>query len=140
MKTLKFFLTAVLAVTLSSSLMAQMNQSQDAMKTQNTTTKTAVKATKTGDAVTKTEMIKVLGSCGMCKLRIEKAAKVEGVSKAEWNQKTNMLTLTYDSSKVKSDDIQKTIAAVGHDTPKFKATDKVYNIVLPICKTNKTRS
>lgn len=135
MKTLKFFLTAVLAVTLSSSLMAQMNHSQmAAMKTQSTTTKTTVEATKTGDGLTKTETIKVSGKCGMCKTRIEKAAKLEGVSKAEWDQKTNMLTLTYDSSKVKSDDIQKKIAAVGHDTPNFKATDKVYNALPGCCK------
>ena len=135
MKTLKFFLTAVFAVVLSTSLMAQMNQSQmAAMKTQSTTTKTAVKATKTVAVATTTDTIKVLGSCGMCKTRIEKAAKVEGVSKAEWNQKTNMLTLTYDSSKVKSDDIQKKIAAVGHDTPKYKADTKVYNALPGCCK------
>ena len=135
MKTLKFFLTAVVAVTLSTSLMAQMNQSQmAAMKIQSTTTKTAVKATKTGDAVTKTEMIKVSGNCDMCKTRIEKAAKLEGVSKAEWNQKSKMLTLVYNPSKVKSDDVQKKIEAVGHDTPKFKSTDKVYNALPGCCK------
>jgi hypothetical protein len=56
---------------------------------------------------TKTETIKVSGNCGMCKSRIEAAAKMDGVSKADWNKETKMLTLAYDPSKVKSDDVQK---------------------------------
>ena len=37
----------------------------------------------------KTEEFKVFGNCGMCKSRIEKAAKaVDGVSMAEWDKKT----------------------------------------------------
>ena len=54
-------------------------------------------------AATKTETIKVSGKCEMCKARIEKAAKVEGVTKADWNEKTKMLTLVYDPAKVSSD-------------------------------------
>jgi cation transport ATPase len=83
-------------------------------------------------AQTKTETIKVSGNCGMCKTRIEKAAKIEGVSSADWNKETKVLTLVYNPSKVKSDDVQKKIAAVGHDTEKFKADDKVYS-KLPGC-------
>ena len=81
---------------------------------------------------TKTESIKVLGNCDMCKARIEKAAKIPGVSRAEWNIDTKVLTLVYDSSTVKVDDVQKGIAAVGHDTEKYRAEDKVYNN-LPSC-------
>jgi mercuric ion binding protein len=68
----------------------------------------------------------------MCKVRIEKAAKIEGVSKVEWDKETKMLTLVYNPSNVKSDDIQKKIASVGHDTEKFKSNDKTYNS-LPAC-------
>lgn len=82
----------------------------------------------------KTVTFKVSGNCGMCESRIEKAAKIDGVNKADWNSKTKVLTLVYKPSKVKSDDIQKKIAAVGHDTPKFKATDKVYNSLPGCCK------
>jgi periplasmic mercuric ion binding protein len=85
-------------------------------------------------AANKTESIKVSGNCESCKARIEKAAKVDGVTKADWSDKTKILTLVYDPSKVKSDDVQKKIAAVGHDTPKFKATDKVYNALPSCCK------
>jgi periplasmic mercuric ion binding protein len=85
-------------------------------------------------ASTKTETIKVWGNCDMCKARIEKAAKIEGVSKVDWNKETKVLTLVYDPSKVKSDDVQKKIAAVGHDTEKFKADDKTYNALDGCCQ------
>ena len=85
-------------------------------------------------AATKTETIKVSGKCEMCKARIEKAAKVEGVTKANWSDKTKMLTLVYNPSKTTSDKVQKLIAAVGHDTPKYKADAKVYNALPGCCK------
>ncbi len=115
MKTLKLFLAAVLAVTFSATSFAQMKD-HSKMSTP------------------KTEVIKVSGNCESCKARIEKAAKVEGVSKADWNQKTKMLTFTYDPSKVRSVDIQKKIADVGHDTPLFRAEAKVYNALPSCCK------
>lgn len=115
MKTVKFITTAVLAVILGTSSYAQMHDHSKM-------------------AATKTETIKVLGNCDMCKTRIEKAAKIDGVSKAEWNDETKILTLVYDPAKVKSDDVQKKIAAVGHDTPKFKANDKAYNALPGCCK------
>ena len=82
----------------------------------------------------KKESIKVMGNCESCKARIEKAAKVEGVTKAVWNEKTKLLTLVYDPSKVKSIDIQKRIADVGHDTPLFRAEAKTYNALPSCCK------
>ena len=85
-------------------------------------------------AATKTESIKVSGNCESCKARIEKAAKVPGVSKANWSDKTKMLTLVYDDAKVKSDDVQKKIAAVGHDTQKYKATAATYASLPGCCK------
>jgi len=85
-------------------------------------------------ATTKTETIKVSGNCGMCKDRIEAAAKVEGVTKADWNKDTKLLTLVYIPAMVKSDDIQKKVAAVGHDTEKFKAPDAVYAKLPGCCK------
>ncbi len=83
---------------------------------------------------TKTETIKVSGNCGMCKDRIEAAAKVDGVTKADWNKDTKLLTLVYNPAMVKSDDVQKKVAAVGHDTEKFKAPDAVYAKLPGCCK------
>ncbi|MDD4921268.1 MAG: heavy-metal-associated domain-containing protein [Bacteroidales bacterium] len=82
----------------------------------------------------KTEAIKVSGNCETCKARIEKAARIPGVSKADWNIKTKVLTLVYNPSKVKSEEVQKKIAAVGHDAGKFKADAKVYNALPGCCK------
>jgi cation transport ATPase len=115
MKTVKFIFTALLAVVLGTTSYAQMHDHSKM-------------------AATKTETIKVWGNCDMCKTRIEKAAKITGVSKAEWSDKTKTLTLVYDPSKVKSDDVQKKIAAVGHDTEKFKADAKAYNSLPGCCQ------
>jgi periplasmic mercuric ion binding protein len=84
--------------------------------------------------MTKTETFKVSGNCGMCKTRIEKAAKIEGVNKAEWNPDTKILTLVYNPSAVKTDDILRKVAAVGHDNEKFKASDEAYNSLPGCCK------
>lgn len=81
----------------------------------------------------KTEELIVFGNCGMCKSRIEKAAKsVEGVSTAEWNKKTKKAKVTFNSEKTNVLAIHKAIAKVGHDTEKYKADDKVYD-KLPAC-------
>lgn len=80
----------------------------------------------------KSDSFKVFGNCGMCQKRIEKAAKIDGVSAAVWNVDTKVMTVTYDASKVTNEDIQKKIAAVGHDTDKYRADDKTYD-KLPGC-------
>ena len=120
MKTVKIIIVAVLAMVLGSNSFAQMT---DHSKMNMSNTKSDSKMDMTS---TKTETIKVWGNCDLCKARIEKAAKVNGVSKASWDTKTKMLSLVYDPSKTNSDDIQKKIAAVGHDTEKYKADDKAY--------------
>jgi len=79
------------------------------------------------------KMIKVSGNCEMCKDRIETAAKsVAGVSLADWSIDKKMLHVEFDGKKTNSDAIQKAIAAVGHDTEKYKAPDDVYK-ALPDC-------
>ena len=78
-------------------------------------------------------MVKVGGLCEMCKDRIETAAlSVSGVESANWEIEKQLLHLNFDSSKTNSDEVQKAVAKVGHDTEKFKATDEVYKN-LPEC-------
>lgn len=78
-------------------------------------------------------ILKVKGSCDMCKERIEKAAlSVNGVSIAEWDAKIKDLHITYDSTKNNLDVVSKAIAKVGHNTEKDKADSKVYE-TLPLC-------
>ena len=78
--------------------------------------------------------ILVGGKCGMCKSRIEKIAKVEGVSKADWSLESKKLSLNYNPKLVDLDDLQKKIAAAGHDTENYKADDKVYKSLPACCK------
>lgn len=76
--------------------------------------------------------IKVFGNCGMCKTRIEGALKLKEVKIAKWDKKTKMLRVAFDENKISLDSLQKRLAAVGHDTEKFKAPDDVYK-KLPGC-------
>jgi mercuric ion binding protein len=115
MKTLNLFLTVLLAIGLNISTSAQ---SQD--------------HSKMNMSSTKTESFKVLGECDMCKARIEKTVKAEGATSAAWDEKSQQLTVTYDPSKINKDGLSKKLAAVGHDTEKYKADDKVYE-ALPGC-------
>jgi len=115
MRTVKLFIAALFVVALGATSFAQ---TQDQSKV----------------VATKTESFTVSGKCGMCKTRIEKAAKVEGVSKATWDKETKMLTVVYNPSTVKIDDLQKKIAAAGHDTEKYKADAKVYDALPGCCK------
>lgn len=85
-------------------------------------------------ASNKTDTIKVWGECGMCKNRIEKALKLDGIIKASWNEDTKMLTVEYNAAKIANTDIQKKVAAVGHDTELFRADDKVYSKLPGCCK------
>lgn len=81
----------------------------------------------------KTEKFKVAGNCGMCKARIEKAAKsVDGVSAAEWNKETKVIEVSYDAALTDVQKIQETIAKAGHDTEKVAASDEAYEN-LPSC-------
>ena len=115
MKTVKLFFAALMMAVMCSNVSAQSS------------------ATKSAGA-TKTETLKVQGNCGMCKTRIEKAAKLDGVSKAEWNSETKLLAVTYDAAKTNLDQIGKKVAAVGHDNEKGKTDDKTYNSLPSCCK------
>jgi Cu(I)/Ag(I) efflux system membrane fusion protein len=80
-----------------------------------------------------TETYKVAGNCDMCKKRIETSAKnIKGVTQADWNADKQTLTVMYFPQQTNGLEIQKTVAAVGHDTDKFKATDAAYK-KLPSC-------
>lgn len=75
---------------------------------------------------------KALGNCGMCQKRIEKSLKIKEVSSTSWDKKSKMLAVKYDASAITLDSLQQRVAAVGHDTEKFKASDTVYEN-LPGC-------
>ncbi len=83
----------------------------------------------------KTDTIKVSGgNCATCKQQIEQTLKVDGVTKAEWDSKTNLLIVSYNTHKIKNDEIQKKLADAGYDTEKLKASDEAYNKLDNCCK------
>ena len=82
----------------------------------------------------KTQNIKESGTCSMDERRIETAAySVDGIKSANWNEYTQVLTLTYSVfRKDAADNVQKKITAVGNDTEKYRANGTVYQ-ALPVC-------
>ncbi|KUK77440.1 MAG: hypothetical protein XD92_0796 [Proteiniphilum acetatigenes] len=88
-----------------------------------------------GEAHEEHAMLNVKGKCEMCKERIEKAANgVEGVSFASWEIEKQVLHLNYDPDKTSADAIAQAIAAVGHDTDKYKADQATYDALPSCCK------
>jgi len=86
-------------------------------------------------AQVKTEKFRVLGNCSICEKRIEKAAKsVDGVASADWNKKTKMIVLTFDSEKTNRHKIQMAIVKSGYDTHEHKAKSKDYHGLPGCCK------
>ena len=82
----------------------------------------------------KTESVKIYGNCGMCETNIEKAGNIKKIANVDWNQDTQMATLTYDATKTNQDEILKRIALVGYDSDKFLAPDDVYNNLHGCCQ------
>ncbi|MGG7034967.1 MAG: heavy-metal-associated domain-containing protein [Flavobacterium sp.] len=73
-----------------------------------------------------TTTVKVFGNCGMCKSRIENAGNMKDVAIVQWDKKTKIATLTYDSDKTNQDEILKRIALAGYDSEKSYAPDDAY--------------
>ncbi|MGO1242560.1 MAG: TonB-dependent receptor domain-containing protein [Sphingobacterium sp.] len=76
---------------------------------------------------------KVAGNCGLCKQRIEKAAKIKGVASAEWTAATQMANIQFDSSKTTATAIKQAIAEAGHDTDEIRAENDVYEKLHECC-------
>ena len=82
----------------------------------------------------KTETIKVWGNCGMCKTKIEKAAKSAGAKKADWNEDSKELKVTYVDNKTSSAKIQESIAKAGYDTQDYTGVLTAYDKLPGCCK------
>jgi periplasmic mercuric ion binding protein len=91
-----------------------------------------------GFAQAKTEKIKVSGECGMCKSKIEKAAKTAGATYAEWSTDSKMLTVKLAGNGTNMAKIEQAVAGVGYDTQNVKATNDAYNNLHECCKYERT--
>ncbi|MNE59814.1 hypothetical protein D3C80_1549320 [compost metagenome] len=68
----------------------------------------------------------------MCKKRIEDAAYIKGVKRADWDQKTQELKLVYNTDKTDLKTIEQSIARKGHDAGAILADKDQYK-KLPSC-------
>lgn len=74
----------------------------------------------------------VNGVCGMCEDRIEQTFKRKGITSADWSTTSKEVTITYDPSQIRVDQLHRWIAAAGHDTKLHKAKSAAY-LSLPDC-------
>jgi hypothetical protein len=86
----------------------------------------------------KTETIRVSGECGMCKKKIEKAAKTAGANYALWDVEKKELVVKYNSTSSNTAKIEKAVAAVGYDTQNEKASQEAYNKLDECCQYERT--
>jgi outer membrane receptor for ferrienterochelin and colicins len=93
-----------------------------------------VEATAAGQVAAGTQTFLVLGNCGMCQQKIEKAARDQGATSAAWNMDTRMLTVTFDATKTSVEAIQKAIAMAGYDNAGYKAPNDVYDNLHGCCQ------
>ncbi len=112
------------------------NQKYHTMKTQNIILSFALLFISfvTNAQTPKQETIKVNGNCGMCKKKIETAAKNAGASYAAWNADSKVLTVKYDAAKTDSKKIQQKVAAAGYDTQDATATKEAYEKLDECCQ------
>lgn len=101
-------------------------------KTSNVDSTTASAITTTNGITIST--FKVWGNCEMCKETIEGSLKADGITKADWNVDTKILTVEFDTVKISLDQIQKSVASVGYDNEKYKGDDKAYSELADCCQ------
>ncbi len=79
--------------------------------------------------------IKTSSVCGMCKETIEKQmAFTKGVTAADLDVKTSILTVSYKAKKTTVEEIRKAINAVGYDADDSPATEEAYDNLHECCK------
>ena len=72
------------------------------------------------------------------KKTIEQAATTAGATTALWDAETDILSITYDTTKLTKEAVQKAIAQSGYDNAGYKATDEAYNNLHGCCKYDRT--
>ena len=85
-------------------------------------------------AKTVTQKITVKGQCGECKEKIEKALDIPGVSFAEWNVDSKILTIRYNNSKISETDIHTLISNLGYATDKMEANKEAESKLNKCCQ------
>lgn len=89
---------------------------------------------------TVTETFAVSGNCGMCKSKIEKAAKEAGADEADWDKTKKEITVKYSTASTNTAKIQQKIAESGYDNAGFVSTLEAYNKLPGCCKYERAAS
>ncbi len=129
------FITPILLTSFSGSASANLNGNVSAnlngsADAKSSTTSKSLFAVAQKDS---TFTLLVSGNCGMCKNRIETAAKGKGVISAKWQAETQLLTVTMNPKQTDKETIKKRIAEVGHDADGLLAPDDVYEKLHECC-------
>ena len=132
MKIVKFFATSLLILSLSSIVLAQHNHA--AMGGGSNPNMNMNQDTHMNMVHLKTETLKVSGKCQMCKARIEKIASEYGAASADWDIKSQSLTIVFDPSVTSVEYISNRLLKAGHDSGGIRAKDKAYNALPECCK------
>ena len=83
----------------------------------------------------KEEKFTVYGNCGMCEKKIEESLDgVKGVASADWDVKSDIMTVNFDPETITLDEIKQKIADVGYDSDSHRAKDAVYDKLHGCCK------
>lgn len=80
----------------------------------------------------KTETVKIMGNCGMCKATIEKAGNQSKIAALSWDKDSKIATIIFDSTQTNQAQILKRVALAGYDSQSFLAPTDAYN-KLPGC-------
>lgn len=80
----------------------------------------------------KTATVKIYGNCNMCKKTIENAGNISNIAKVNWDVKSKLASLTFDTLQTNSDEILQRIAKSGYDSENHLAPNEAYS-KLPDC-------
>ncbi len=79
----------------------------------------------------------VNGNCSMCEETIEEAAP-EGLAEVDWDRKTRIAAVTYDTTRITLDGVLKKVAQAGYDNERWTAPDSVYEGLPHCCQYTRT--
>ncbi|MBT6236684.1 MAG: ATPase [Bacteroidetes bacterium] len=91
-------------------------------------------------AKTVTQKILVKGECGKCKDKIEAALDIPGISFAEWDKETKMLTIRYNDKKISESQIHTTISNLGYATSTMAANPEAQAALDNCCKPKEAKA
>lgn len=84
------------------------------------------------------ETVMVNGNCSMCEETIEEAAPDDGLAHIDWDRKTRIAVVTYDTTRITLDGVLRMVAQAGYDNERWTAADTVYERLPHCCQYTRT--